>query len=339
MNAKEAINLTKDLVKISSPSGEERDMGNYLYNRLKKRFNVKKQKVGNRFNIIATNGNPKILFTTHMDTVPKKIKYEEDNKYIYARGACDAKGPMAAMIVAMENALDKGYKDIGLIIDVGEEDDFSGIKEFIKYNKEKFNYNPKLVIVGEPTDFEIIIGQKGLLTTTIETSGKTSHGSTPEKGICAITKCLEILTKLNKITWPKNKNLGKTTLNIGLINGGISSNTVSDYAKAVIELRTTIANKKILQKIRAVTQKNRVIITNNYEPKFSKVIPSLKNKKTIAPYFTEMLFWKNSIVYGPGKIKYAHADNERILKKDIIKAVRDYEKLIYNQFKKNNEKL
>ncbi len=325
------IELTRDLVQIPSPSGEEKAIGEYLYNRLKINFNVTKQKVGNRFNIIATNGNPKIIFTSHMDTVPKQIEYNEDDKYIYARGACDAKGPVAAMIIAAENAVSKGYTNIGVIIDVSEEDDFSGIKELSKKYITNINkkYAPELVIVGEPTDFKIINGQKGLLTIQIETFGKSAHGSTPEKGICAISKCIEILEKLKQFNWPESDNLGRTTLNIGVITGGTSANTVSDYTQTIIELRTTISNTELLKQIKPLLRNGKIKLINNYEPKFSKVKIPLKTKDVIiASYFTEMFFWENSLVFGCGKPEYAHADNEKILKKDLIKAVKYYEQMI-----------
>src|SRR3989338_9268297 len=88
----DVINLTKELVNIPSPSGSEREIGNFLVQRINKNFNVKIQKVGNRFNIIATKGVPKLILTTHMDTVPKQIKADEDNNWIYGRGSCDTKG-------------------------------------------------------------------------------------------------------------------------------------------------------------------------------------------------------------------------------------------------------
>lgn len=182
------VNLTRDLLRIPSPSGDERGIGKFLVRRLKKSFNVKIQKVGNRFNILATKGETRLILTTHMDTIPKQLEIKEDDNYLYGRGACDAKGIIAAMICAGEEAIKKGLNNFGILLDVDEEKDFSGVKKAIKL------INPGFVIVGEPTDFKIAIGQKGLIGIKIKCFGISASGSS-EKGISAIDKLIEILKK------------------------------------------------------------------------------------------------------------------------------------------------
>jgi acetylornithine deacetylase len=318
----EVINLLRDLVKIPSPSGEEENLGKYQIKRLRKKFDVQIINVGKRFNVIATIGQPKIILTTHMDTVSKPIQYQEDEEYIYARGACDAKGSMAAMIIAAERMIDKGYRDIGLIFDVGEEADFSGIKEI--YGK----YDPEFVIVGEPTKFNMIVGQKGLLGIKLIFKGVAAHGSTPENGVSAIEKCLDSLNYIRKINWPIDEKLGATTINIGTINGGQSPNVVPDYAETIIEIRTTKENKYIKKLINKNLDNSNIEILYDYDPVYTKTEIDTELTKTTAPYFTEMYFWKNSIVIGPGDPSYAHSDDEKILKKDLIKAIDIYVQII-----------
>jgi acetylornithine deacetylase len=330
----DVVDLTRELVTIPSPSGEENNIGKYLIERLKKKFDTRIIEVGKRFNIIATRGEPKVVLTAHMDTVHKPIPFKEDAEYIYGRGACDTKGSMAAMIVAAERMVDRGYDNIGLIFDVSEEDDFSGIKEI--YGK----YSPEFVIVGEPTNFNIIIGQKGLLGIKIVFKGIAAHGSTPEKGISAIEKCMDTLNNLRTIQWPVDAKLGPTTINIGVIKGGTSPNVVPDYAEAIIEIRTTKKNEYIMELLNEKLDCSNKEILYDYDPIYNNTDVNTNLRKITAPYFTEMYFWKNSIVLGPGDPSYAHSDDERILKKDLEKAVEVYMQAIaecMTNFKKQDK--
>jgi acetylornithine deacetylase len=309
------INLARNLLKIPSPSGDESKLGNYIVKRLKKNFKIKIQKVNNNFNILAYVGDPNLILNIHLDTVPNQLNVKEDKNYLYGRGACDAKGPLACMIVAAEQAIEQKLTNFGLLFDVEEETNFSGIKKALSL------VNPKYVIIGEPTNFKVINKQKGLLGVKIICKGKAAHGSTPEKGISAINRLIEILSKLNKINFPSG-----TTLNVGKIQGGSSINTVPNYAEAIIELRTTVNNTNILELLDTIPKK----ILYSYNPINTKTF--IKNYKEISvSYFTEMYFWNKkakTIVLGPGNPSLAHSDKEKIKKSDLKKATKIYLKII-----------
>ena len=324
----DVINLTRDLLRIPSPSGNEKRMGEFLVKRLKRSCKVKLQKVGNRFNIIATKGKPKLLLTTHIDTVPKELPLKEDKEWICGRGAGDTKGIIAAMICAVEEAIALGRKDFGLLFDVSEETDFSGIKKAINL------VNPEVVIVGEPTKNKIVYGQKGLLGIKVKCKGKSAPGATPEQGTSAINKLLIILEKIKGKQLPTDQKLGSTTLNIGQIKGGVAPNVVADYAEAIIEVRTTCSNEKIRKLLLKNIPKRNIRILYNFESSINadeKFLANFKCKKEIAPYFTEMYFWAKkakTIVFGPGDYKYAHTNLERIRKSDLIKGKQAYLNII-----------
>ncbi|MBI4144453.1 M20/M25/M40 family metallo-hydrolase [Candidatus Woesearchaeota archaeon] len=313
------IQILRRLVKIPSPSGEEQKIARYIFQILRKHFTVMKQKVGNRYNILACIGKPRILLTTHMDTVTGNIPYKEDKEYIYGRGSCDAKASIASMICAAIKAKQQGLKNIGLLFDVSEETCFAGIKQAKKLVR------PKLVILGEPTNNKIIAGQKGLLGIKIKCKGKTAHGAQPEKGINAIYKLTDLLSRLKTMKFPEST-IGKTTINVGQITGGNAINVVPDYAEATTELRTT-TNNTIKQIYKQIPKKN-IEVLYNYEP----VFPKIKNNN-IAPYFTEMYFWRKTkaIILGAGDIKYAHSQNEKIRKNDVKKAEKLYLRIIRRQ--------
>ncbi len=324
----DVIMLTRDLLRIPSPSGNEKQVGVFLAKRLRKSFKVKLQKVGNRFNILATKGKPRLLLTTHLDTVSKELPLREDKKWLYGRGACDTKGIIAAMVCAAEEVVTLGRNDFGLLFDVSEESDFSGIQKAIKI------VNPKRVIVGEPTDGKIVYGQKGLLGIKIKCKGKTAPGATPEKGISAINQLLSILEIIRRKKLLEDSELGKTTINIGKISGGVAPNVVADSAEAIIEVRTICRNNKVKELLLKGISKENVEILYNFEPTINRdkrFLADCKGKKEIAPYFTEMYFWAKkakAIVFGPGDYKYAHTDKEKIRKSDLIKGKKAYLEII-----------
>jgi len=332
------IEFTKTLIEIPSESGNERQIGEFLAARLKNNFKITLQQVGERFNILATRGEPKLLLTTHIDTVPGILEIKEDFEWLYGRGACDAKGIIAAMIFAAEGAVKEGFTNFGLLFDVSEESDFSGIKEAVQL------VNPDFVIVGEPTGLRIVIGQKGLLGIKVKSFGKAAPGSLPEQGISAITKIMKALNRLNNLVLPANEPLGKTTLNIGQVQGGTAPNVVPDYAEAVVEIRTTISNNFIVDLVKKELSDEEIEILYNFESKQIRdpnLLKELNLERITVPYFTEMYFWASkspTIVLGPGEYSVAHTKKERINKKDLVKGKEIYFEIIKNYAQKKRQR-
>ncbi|HVG38925.1 MAG TPA: M20/M25/M40 family metallo-hydrolase, partial [Pyrinomonadaceae bacterium] len=119
------IELTKKLIDIPSVSGAEADVTRFLADHLESLgYEVERQTVENdRENIFAVlpGRTPRVVFSTHLDTVPPFIPAREDDDYIYGRGACDAKGIIAAQIAAAEKLRREGARDLGLLFLVDEE--------------------------------------------------------------------------------------------------------------------------------------------------------------------------------------------------------------------------
>jgi len=328
MEKKNIAKLTMDLVKIRSISGQEQEMGNFLKDLLSKDFTVKMQKVGDRMNVFAFAGRPKLLLTTHMDTVPGILKYTEDSNFIYGRGSCDAKGAIAAMVSAGLTALQAGLSDFCLLFDVDEENEFEGIKKAVK------KINPKFVVVGEPSSLKLVNGQKGLLQFGLSEKGKAAPASLPQNGFSAINKLLYDLDRLTKLKLPRNKFLGETTMNIGKINGGRAANVIPDFASAKIDVRTVGKNDVIEQLFGKAVINGKLKTEMDFEPVFNNLynLPKLLGLETLAAsYFTEMYFWRKkakTIVFGPGDYRYAHSAFERVSKNDLLKAAETYLKII-----------
>lgn len=285
------------LIKIPSVSGNEERIGNFIISQLNG-FLARKQFVsGKRFNVIARKGNSKKWLTAHIDTVVGNIPFKIDSRNIFGRGACDNKQSAAASII-VGNQL----ADINLLFTVGEETDFIGAK---KAKQAKIIGKKDLAIVQEPTNFEIITGQRGVITLTVQTKGVAAHSSQDQRN-SAIHKIISMLNDLEKEKW--------TAFNVGLISGGIAENIVSDRAEATIVVRPKdIAEydriRRFLKKINA-----EIIIKNDYKPVVNESVPF---PQKIGKGFSEMAFFPNSIKFGAGNIKFAHSDNEHISRKDL----------------------
>jgi acetylornithine deacetylase len=327
------VQLARDLLQIPSPSGAEREIGEFLVKRLERNFTVQVQAVGTRFNILATRGKPKVLLATHIDTVPKQLPVYEDEEFLYGRGACDTKGIVAAMVCAAEDAVAAGITGFGLLFDVSEETDFSGIRAALELA------SPELVVVGEPTRLKVGIAQKGIVGLRIKCVGKTAPGATPELGTSAIEMLIDTLNAIRQIPLPASPRLGETTLNICMIGGGSAVNVVPEEAEATIEIRTTQCAKDILELLRAAAPNATLEVQYSFDPVFAQVIPccdALGVEQIVVPFFTEMYFWskKSSVLLlGPGDYRFAHGDDERIAKVELLEGVSIYRRLLQMQCK------
>ncbi|MER3632147.1 MAG: peptidase dimerization protein, partial [Blastocatellia bacterium] len=224
--------LTKSLMAIPSISGDEAEAGKFLKSYLESLgWKTEIQPViAERGNVLATlSENPRIWFSTHMDTVPPFIPPSEDMEKIYGRGACDAKGIIAAQIMAAERLRHEGIEDLGLLFTIEEERTSEGAKAA---NLHPLAANCEYLINGEPTDNVLAIGSKGTFRLKIKTTGRSAHSAYPEEGDSAIEKLLEILSDLRGIKFPSDPFFGETTVNIGTIAGGVALNVISPQAEA-----------------------------------------------------------------------------------------------------------
>lgn len=316
--------LLKELMLISSISGDENEIGRYIFDILKNNgFETKKYPVGKgRFNVVATLGSPKIYLAAHMDTVGPMLKYKETDSYICGRGSCDTKGSAACMITAAINAKSLGLSDFGLIFTVGEETTLDGAREVVKSG-----LSIPFVVVGEPTSLEIVNGHFGILVVEISAKGKAAHSSRPEEGANAIDILLDSVMKVKKIP------LGKGTLmSLVMLNGGIADNIIPAEAKAIFSFRISPTDKTdYIGKIRPLLTKNvKAAVIQEVKPVYCKVPQELSFIKTVktVKYLTELSFYKKGVVLGPGDIKYAHGFDEKVPKKELVGAVEIYKKII-----------
>ena len=322
----DAITLTRQLVDFESISGNEAAVGNYLYGELC-RIGYQTRRIpveDGRFNLYATSpeqSHPEIVFSTHMDTVPPFIPSSESTERIYGRGACDAKGIIAAQTAAAQRLRQEGIY-VGLLFLVGEERDSLGAKvanEFAAAQERKCKY----LVNGEPTENRIALASKGTLRVEVIASGRMAHSAYPELGESAIDKLIAALARLRAMPLPSDPEIGPCTLNIGLIEGGRAPNVIPDHAHADLLYRligpTHDLRRQILE-----TAGDQVKVEFPLELPFLRLRAVAGLPTMIAAFTTDipsLTNWGEPLLIGPGSIHVAHTDGEFIEKKQLAEAI------------------
>ena len=292
-------------------------------------YSVEMQEVKKgRSNIIATTGAPpRIVLSTHMDTVPPHIMSREDDDFIYGRGACDAKGIIAAQILAAERLRANGFNEIGLLFTVDEELTSEGARVA---NEHPLAKECRYLINGEPTDNRLATGTKGALGVVVKTTGRAAHSAYPEQGDSAIEKLLDVLANIRACRWPTDPVFHETTCNIGVINGGTRPNVIPAEASANLQIRLVTeaaAVKHILEA--AVAGRATLEYTSAHNPVRLHSVEGFEECvvrfTTDVPYLTN---WGKPLLLGPGSILDAHTDGERVAKSELLRAVELYVKLV-----------
>jgi len=321
--------LTRSLMSLPSTSGDEEAVGFFLRDHLESLgWTVELQRVSeNQNNVIAyLNDTPRVWFSTHMDTVPPFIPPTEDDEKIYGRGACDAKGIIAAQIVAAEELRSGGVEDLGLLFTVEEERSSTGAKTA---NLHPLAAKCAYMINGEPTDNELAIGSKGSFRLKIRTRGKAAHSAYPEQGESAIETLLDILDDIRHTRFPNDDLFGETTVNIGVIEGGVALNVIAPSAEASLLVRLTTPRDVIEKALESVVRgRGEIEVLSCSEPVRMLAVDGFKQKTvrftTDIPYLTN---WGTPLLIGPGSILVAHTKDEFVLKKDLEDAVGLYANL------------
>jgi acetylornithine deacetylase len=319
--------LTRALIEIPSISGDEGAVASFLAEYLVGAgFQVELQDIGdNRPNVYARRGEPDIVLSTHIDTVPPYVEFKEDDEFIYGRGACDAKGLVAAMVKAAEALIDSGVTDFGLLFLVGEEAGSHGASAANTiHNRSRFLIN------GEPTESKLALGSKGALRAILKAAGRAAHAAYPERGESAIEKLIDVLDDLRQAEFPVDQVLGKTTMNIGFISGGVAANVIPPNAEAELMFRVVTDTVSLKRKIEDIVA-GRTGIEYGFEcnPVFMEKLDGFET--TVVSFTTDipmLTSWGRPLLYGPGSILDAHTAGEKISKRELAMAVDVYREMV-----------
>ncbi|MFX0074994.1 MAG: M20 family metallopeptidase [Candidatus Hermodarchaeota archaeon] len=367
--------ILKNLVKIptENPPGITDEIIDYLISDVFKEaegfhneimnYSKKGIELKNLVTSIGT-GKKKLILSGHLDVVP--VSEDSQWKYppfsaevvegkLYGRGACDMKGGVTMLIGTMFSLSEHPeLLDNYTITFIGSADEESGMTGSYNCVKKGVMKDSVLLIIGEPTNMDIGIAEKGLLWADIHVYGKAGHGSTPELGINSIEGTLNLIPKLhNCIDSIKNEVLGSSTLNIGKIAGGIANNIVPDKTVLSVDYRYIPEQdfSKLSENLRAVDGS-----PCNVEVKITHTLPALQtdmrnpfiqNLKAISgkkiiglPYATDaaVLVQKKNpvpfVIYGPGDPSVIHKPDEHIKIEDVIKSKEFLSQALLHTFSK-----
>jgi acetylornithine deacetylase len=348
--SKELLHLHRKLVEIESISQNEQHVGDWLASYLEDLdYTVEKQEIAkDRFNLLAYGKKREttILVSSHIDTVPPfwPYYYNESSGIIGGRGSVDAKGSVAAQIVAVQGLRKHLFDDISLLFVVGEEQGGDGMRNFSDW-KHRPSPNYDIIIFGEPTEGKLVCGHKGMLGFALKATGKAAHSGYPWLGASANDIIVEALAALLELRehLPWSEKYGNTTMNFGRIQGGVAANVVAETATANIATRLAAGTPGVLKglilnavkdaKANAQQQGGDLDIewvSDGYAP--VDIDCDLEGFETLTVnYGTDVPLLKGDhrrYLYGPGSIFVAHSDHEALKKSELEDAVLDYRRLI-----------
>lgn len=319
--------LTRKLISIPSISGDERAVAEFLAEYLSAAgFEVQVQEAAEgRPNVYARRGDPEIVLSTHTDTVPPYVEFREDDEFIYGRGACDTKGIIAGMIKAGEALIEANETGFGLLFVVGEEAGSVGARV-----ANSIPNRSRYLINGEPTESKLALGSKGALRAILRAGGRAAHSAYPEMGESAIEKLLDVLNDLRHVEFPRDETLGATTMNIGMIKGGVAGNVIPPEAEAELMFRVVASNDSLKRIIEGVVDSRAEIeYTFGCDPVFTEKLDGFET--TVVAFTTDipaLTNWGKPLLFGPGSILDAHTPHEKISKQELVRAVDAYEQMV-----------
>ncbi|KAI0146847.1 Zn-dependent exopeptidase [Xylariaceae sp. FL1272] len=366
--------LHKSLVEISSITSNETTVGHWLADYLEDQgFSTYLQYIPSgddvnkgpkpRFNVIAkpwpkhqsSIESPKVIVSSHIDTVPPFIPYScpddppNSDTVIAGRGTVDAKASVAAQITAVIELLSSGSIDadnIVLVYVVGEERSGDGMKYF---SKSLLPLDPppniKAAIFGEPTEGKLACGHKGITSCTVKANGKAGHSGYPWLGKSATEILMRGMVKVLDTDLGSSAEFGNTTVNVGLLEGGVAPNVIPEMAEATMAVRVAIGPEEKGGSI--VGERIRDVLKGVDEDAFDvncvagygvvKCECEVDGFETITVnYGTDVPNLAGNhtrYLYGPGSILVAHGADEAIKVSDLETGVEDFKKLILHALK------
>ncbi len=196
---------------------------------------------------VFTNGpGPTFAFNTHIDVVPvgdgwntDPFTLRERAGNLYGRGACDAKGPLTAMLEAMRGLVATRDKWSGTLLGIfvaDEEAASLGAKEYVK-NAPHIDY----CLIGEPTSCTTVTAHKGSLRPVVRINGKTAHSGMPHLGVNAILKSARLLELIveehQRISERHHDLVGQPSLTVTRVLGGHADNVVPQACDFLLDRR------------------------------------------------------------------------------------------------------
>ena len=322
MDSVELVTLARALIDIDSTSGQEAEACRWLSGWLRERdYAVVEQPVADdRFNVIATLDPPDVVLSTHIDCVPPFFSSREEDGLLYGRGACDAKGILAAQLAALERLRAAGERRVGLLVVVGEERGSQGARA-----ANTRTLGSRYLVNGEPTDNRLGAATRGVYRVRLVARGRAAHSSHPELGESAIEKLIDALLQLRTLALPEDSRLGRTYYTVGLMSGGLAPNVVPPGAEAEVNFRTVGSAADVrtaLEPLTSIVELEDVVVV---PPVVMETVSDFPTE--VFPFTTDIPFlstWGKPLLLGPGSVLVAHTDEEHVRVSEMLESVDHY---------------
>ena len=320
------MELFRQILSFDSTSGSERELGQWLAEHLEAPF-VETFEVGDgTLNVLLRwSETPRVVYCSHMDTVPPYLPPTFLEDRVLGRGTCDAKGQFYAMYRACQRLAAAGEKDFALLIVSGEETGSWGAKAF-----SKTGFTAPLLVVGEPTDNCMVSASKGTKRFDLTFTGKAFHSGYPEHGLSAVELFVDFMNALHAAGFPDDPVLGPTTWNVGHLVSDNPQNILSPELTCRLYFRTTFASDAaVVAWMRAqASDRLRMEEIGGDAPARYFTLPDFPTKPVCfgsdAPHLTG---FAQKIICGPGSITVAHRDDEFLSLSDFQQAINNYVKI------------
>lgn len=281
---------------------------------------------GGRSNLLAIWGKPRVLFSTHLDTVPPYIAPKREGNRLWGRGTCDAKGILVSMTEAIRMILGEGNRDIAFLGVVGEETDSLGARLALEL-KETL-HEVEAVINGEPTGNRLATGQKGSLHLRLRCHGKSAHSGTPEEGVNAAFPLLDWIAAIRSLPLPEDPRLGPELWNLGTLKTGRAINIIPDEGEANLFARTVPGSTFRQDVLRLRPEQGEVEVIFEREPEYFPAIEGFPMAPV--PFGSDAHALRNLardrfvVMTGPGSIRVAHTDEEYLDLPEALEGAAQY---------------
>src|SRR5687768_14503366 len=323
----DVVALCAELLSIQSPTGAEGKVVDFVSRLLVGRgWNVTVQEVTpGRGNVWASRAGGGVTLSTHLDTVPPYVPPRMDGDRLYGRGACDAKGIVAAMLAAADRLAEAGELRVDLLFVVGEEKGSDGARA-----ANHLGATSRFLINGEPTESKLASGAKGSQRVIVRTRGREAHSAYPHLGRSAIEPMLELLPTVRQLDLPVDERLGPTTVNIGVIRGGTEANIIPGECEAELMFRLVGDVTGLRDQLERWAAGKAELTYGSFIP--AQHFHTLEGFEVAPVAYTSDIplldRWGTPLLFGPGSILVAHTPDEFIDIAELRASVDSYERLV-----------
>lgn len=319
------MELFRQMLSIDSTSGSERGFALWLEEHLeaprKERFEVG----DGTLNLLFSWGEPRVVFCTHIDTVPPYIAPTFDGETVCGRGSCDAKGQIFSMYSACRHLAEAGREGFALLLLSGEETGSFGAKAF-----SRIGFTAPYLVIGEPTDNYMVSASKGTKSFDVHFTGLSCHSGYPEHGRSAVEMFVDFMNALRGEDFGSDPLLGGTTFNVGLLHSDNPQNILSPALDCRLYFRTTFeSDGRVCSYMEAqACPEIEVRARGGDSPAEYFTLPGFRTKPAAfgsdAPHLTG---FTHKMICGPGSILSAHRDEEQVSIGDLREALENYIKI------------